>query len=285
MPWMYLGTSYVLMKAYDPAAFIDAVAEHRVTHVMMVPSQIVALLYEPSFSAERLASLEMLCSVGAPLLEEHKRLLNDRLPGRLYELYGLTEGFMTVLDKTDVPRKMTSVGSLLPFFDMRVVGPDGAPLPPGQPGEIVGRGPALMTHYYKRPDLTAGAVIDGWLHTGDVGYIDEEGYLYLVDRQKDMIISGGVNVFPRDIEEVVARHPAVREVAVFGVSSAKWGETPMAAVVLEGGQETDSEALRAWINERVEAKYQRVSQVVIVDGLPRGVTGKVLKRALREHYG
>jgi acyl-CoA synthetase (AMP-forming)/AMP-acid ligase II len=196
---------------------------------------------------------------------------------------------MTQLDKDDVPAKLTSVGVPLPFCEMRIVDDAGNEVPAGQPGEIVGRGPLLMSGYYKRPDLTAKAMIDGWLYTGDIGYVDEDGYLYLVDRQKDLIISGGINVYPRDIEEVIAHHRQVREVAVFGVPSAKWGETPMAAVVLHPGAASESSGelateLAQWINERVAAKYQRVSAVVIVDELPRGVTGKVLKRALRRQY-
>ncbi|MCG8416419.1 MAG: AMP-binding protein [Proteobacteria bacterium] len=285
MPWLYLGAQYVLMQAYKPASFIDTVAEHKVTHLMMVPSQIIALLNAPSFSAHALASLEMVLSVGAPLHEEHKRLFVDRLPGRFYELYGLTEGFMTHLDKTDVDKKLTSVGKPLQFSDMRIVDDRGNDMPAGQPGEIIGRGPLLMSGYYKRPDLTEKAMVDGWLHSGDIGYVDEDGFLFLVDRQKDMIISGGVNVYPRDIEEVIAHHPAVREVAVFGLPDAKWGETPVAAVVLKSGQNADAGDLRQWINERVEAKFQRISRVLILDDLPRGVTGKVLKRVLREQYG
>ncbi|MEM9490050.1 MAG: long-chain fatty acid--CoA ligase, partial [Myxococcota bacterium] len=148
MPWMYLGTKYVLMSRYQAGAFIEAVREHRVTHVFMVPSQIIALLNHPDFSAEKLASLELLGSVGAPLHEEYKRALHERLPGRLYELYGLTEGFMTHLDKNDIPDKMTSVGVPPPFFEMRVIDRDGNDLPPGQPGDIIGRGPLLMSGYY-----------------------------------------------------------------------------------------------------------------------------------------
>ena len=284
MPWMYLGTTYVLQAKYSPAAFMEAVRAHRVTRVMMVPSQIVALLNEPSFSAEALSSLEMLGSVGAPLHAEHKQALHERLPGRFYELYGLTEGFMTILDKHDFPRKLGSVGSLPPFMEMRIIDDQGRELPPGQSGEIVGRGPMLMSSYYQRPDLTASAIVDGWLHTGDIGHVDEDGFLYLVDRKKDLIITGGVNVYPRDIEEVIVRHPAVREVSVFGVAAAKWGEVPVAAVVLKSGQAIAAGALCAWINEHVAAKYQRVSEVLIVDDLPRGVTGKVLKRVLSAQY-
>jgi len=141
-----------------------------------------------------------------------------------------------------------------------------------------------MTGYYKRPDLTAETLRDGWIHTGDVGYLDDEGYLHLVDRKKDMIDSGGVKVYPRDIEEIAARHPDIREVAVFGVPHDKWGETPLAAVILRDGATTPAESLRDWINERVAARYQRVSQVVVMPDFPRSAAGKTLKRELRDPY-
>ena len=168
----------------------------------------------------------MLLTVGAPLHAEHKHRLNEALPGRLYEIYGLTEGFATVLDKSDALRKMGSVGVPVAFFEMRILDEHGRDVPSGQVGEICGRGPFMMAGYYKRPDLTRQVIVDGWLHSGDLGYVDEDGYLYLVDRKKDMIISGGVNVYPRDIEEVVVQHPGVREVAVFGVPDAKSGRPP-----------------------------------------------------------
>jgi long-chain acyl-CoA synthetase len=263
---------------------VETVERERVSHVMMVPSQIVALLGSPYFSAERLKSLEMLGTVGAPLHREHKDKLNRTLPGRFYELYGLTEGFITVLDKTHFASKPNSVGPPQPFFEMRILNEQGKDLPAGEIGEIVGRGPLLMPGYYKRPDLTAQAVVDGWLHTGDLGYADEDGFLYLVDRKKDMIISGGTNVFPKDIEEIIVQHPAVREAAVFGVPDEKWGETPLAAVVLDKPGAITAEELTIWINERVDAKNQRVREVVIMEEFPRSTAGKTLKRVMRDPY-
>ena len=285
MPAWYQGCTYVLQERFDAAAFIDTVERERVTHVMMVPSQIVAVMNAPNFAPGKLRSLEMLCSVGAPWHREHKERLLPILPNSLYELYGLTEGIITVLDRTDFAAHMDSVGTPIPFTDMKVVGDDGRELPAGEVGEIVGRSPMLMPGYYKRPDLTAQAIRDGWLYTGDVGSFDEDGFLHLVDRKKDMIISGGVNVFPKDIEEVAVKHPAVREVAVFGVPSEKWGESPLAAIALKRPGEVSAEELRAWINERVAASYQKVHEVVLVDDFPRSTAGKTLKRVLREQYG
>jgi len=171
-----------------------------------------------------------------------------------------------------------------PFFEMKIVGDDGAELPPGEVGEICGRGPILMPGYHGRPDLTAEAIRDGWLHTGDLGHVDEDGFLYLVDRQKDLIISGGVNVYPRDIEEVAVQHLDVREAAVFGAPDPKWGETPVAALVLREGATTGAHELRDWINTRVGAKFQRVSRVELLDDFPRNVAGKTLKRELRDRF-
>ena len=285
MPWLLLGATYILHLAFDADALIAEIEASRVTHIVMVPSQIVAVLNSPHFSPSRLASLEMLLTVGAPLHAEHKHRLNEALPGRLYEIYGLTEGFVTVLDKSDAIRKMGSVGVPVAFFEMRILDERGDDVPSGQVGEICGRGPFMMSGYYKRPDLTRQVIVDGWLHSGDLGYVDEDGYLYLVDRKKDMIISGGVNVYPRDIEEVVVQHPGVREVAVFGVPDAKWGETPIAAVVLRFPGAATAQELRDWVNARVSAKFQRVSDVVIIDDFPRNVAGKTLKRVLQEQYG
>ena len=284
MPAMYLGAKYILHPRFDAERLIDTVEREGVTHVLMVPSQIIAMLNAPNYDPKKLTSLEMICTVGAPLLMEYKEQLMNDLPGRFYELYGLTEGFVTVLDVTDATRKPASVGSPPPFFEMRIVGNTGQDLPPNEIGEIVGRGPALMAGYYKRPDLTENAIRDGWLYSGDLGYVDEDGYLYLVDRKKDMIISGGVNVYPRDIEEIIAKHPDVNEVAVFGVPDDTWGESPVAAVILRSAADISENQLLEWVNERVDARFQKLSHVIILDDFPRSAAGKTLKRTIRDRF-
>jgi acyl-CoA synthetase (AMP-forming)/AMP-acid ligase II len=283
-PAFYCGATYIVHRQFDVDAMIETMAAERVTHTMMVPSQIIAMLDSPRFNPARLASLEMILSLGAPLHKEHKDRLNTALPNRFYELYGLTEGFVTILDRAEAVRKAGSVGVPPPFYEMRIVDEAGRDCAAGEVGEIVGRGPITMAGYLNRPDLTAQAIRDGWLYTGDLGYVDDEGYLYLVDRKKDMIDSGGVKVYPKDIEEIAVCHPAVQEVAVFGIPHDKWGETPLAAVVLHAGAEATCEELRDWINARVAARYQRVDRVAILDAFPRNAAGKTLKREMREPY-
>jgi len=282
MPAMFLGATYILHPQFNAENMIEAIQRERVTHVDVVPAQVIALLNSPGFSFDALKSIEMFLCVGAPLLKEHKEELNRRLPGRFYELYGLTEGFVTILDKNDYAAKPTSVGCPPPFFEMRIMDEKHREVPKGVVGEIAGRGPILMPGYYKRPDLTSKAIIDGWLYSGDLGYEDEDGYLYLVDRKKDMIISGGINVYPKDIEEITARHPAVREVAVFGIPHEKWGETPIAAVILHQPGSVTEEDLKYWINKHVGATFQRVHKVVVMDDFPRSAAGKTLKRVMRD---
>jgi acyl-CoA synthetase (AMP-forming)/AMP-acid ligase II len=167
---------------------------------------------------------------------------------------------------------------------MRIAKDDGDDAAVGEVGEIVGYSPALMPGYYKQPELTKQAITDGWLHSGDLGYVDDDGFLYLVDRKKDLIISGGVNVFPKDIEEIIVQHPAVREAAVFGIPHETWGETPLAAVILQRPAEIGEEDLCKWINERVDGKHQRVQAVVLMEDFPRSTAGKTLKREMREPY-
>ncbi len=282
MPWMFLGCTYVLHHVFDAEAVIQAIEHEKVTHIVMVPAQIIALMNHPAFRTGDLSSLQMILSVGAPLHLEHKQRLNAALPGRFYELYGLTEGFMTILDCKDAQRKTGSVGVPPAFYEMKILDENGNECAVGEIGEICGKGPMIMTGYYKLDELTEQTIIDGWLHSGDAGYVDDEGFLYLVDRIKDMIISGGVNVFPKDIEEIIVQYPGVSEVAVFGAPDEKWGEIPIAAVTLT--HEVDTVKLMEWTNQRVGAKYQRIKDVIILDSFPRNVAGKTLKREISKNY-
>jgi len=278
------GATFVIHPSFDPEAFIETVEREGVTHSMLVPAQIIAILNAKGFDPARLQSLQCILSLGAPLHVEYKAQLMRALPRRFYELYGLTEGFVTILDRDDAERKSGSVGIPPPFFEVKIVDAEGRGLPPREIGEIIGRGPITMPGYINRPEATAATLRDGWIWSGDLGYVDEDGYLYLVDRKKDMIDSGGVKVYPKDIEEIAACHPAVREVAVFGIPHDKWGETPLAAVILCAGSSVGAQELKEWINERVAAKYQRVEAVVIMDAFPRNAAGKTLKREMRETY-
>jgi len=284
MPCFFLGARYILHPHFDVEAMIETVDREKATHIMMVPAQIIALLQSPNFSPQKMQSLEMLLTIGAPLQQHYKEAVNDVIPGRFYELYGLTEGFVTILDRDDFNQQSGSVGCPPPGYDMRIVGDDGQDLGPGEIGEIVGRGPALSPGYYRQPELTRETFRDGWLYSGDLGYLDEAGFLYLAGRKKELIISGGVNVYPQDIEEIASAHEQILEVAVFGVESEKWGETPVAAVVLQASAELDAGALQEWINSRVEARFQKISDVVIVNQMPRNVAGKTLKNELKDNY-
>ncbi len=284
MPAMFLGCTYILMDHFDAAEVIDIIQKEKVTHTILVPSQIIGCLQEAGFRKQTLSSLEYILSVGAPLMLEHKQKLNHQLPGVFYELYGLTEGFMTILDRNDAMRKAGSVGTPPQFMELKIFDDVGKELPPGQTGEIIGKGPLLMTAYYKNPGQTKDAIRNGWLFTGDMGYVDEEGFLFLTGRKKDLIISGGVNVYPSDIEEIVIKHSSVKDVAVFGVPHKEWGETPVAAVVLHTNKIISCDEIKDWANKNLEARYQKIYKVIIIDELPRNLAGKVLKRELREKF-
>ena len=289
MPCVLSGGHYVFATGFDAHKVMDLTKKHGVTHTMMVPSQIISLLEYEEFNAELLPSLEMILVLGAPLQLHYKQLLQQRFPGRFFELYGLTEGFVTVLDSVDAAANPKSVGCPIAGSKMRIVDTDGNDVANGEVGEIVGNGPLLSPGYYGQQALTDSTFKDGWLYTGDLGYQDDQGFLYLVDRQKDLIISGGVNVYPSDIEEIMVTHPAIQEVAVIGVPHERWGETPVAVVVLNAdgvsnADELTNDLLR-WTNQRVAARYQKISALQVIESMPRNVAGKTLKQELRQRFG
>ncbi len=254
----------------------------------MVPTQYIVTMDVAEFDHFDLSSLKTLLSAGAPLRADTKAHMLRRFGGGVYELYGLTEGIATRLRPEEMESKLSSVGTTIFGGDIRIIDEAGRELPRGEAGEIVGYSSALMRGYYKRPEETSAAVWKdeagrAYLRTGDVGKLDDDGFLYILDRKKDMILSGGVNVFPKDIEETVARHPEVADVAVIGVPHDKWGETPLALIIRRPGSSLTAEELTQWANGRL-AKHQRLSGVEFRDELPRNALGKVLKKDLREPY-
>ena len=281
------GTVHV-HRRFDPEEFLDTVQRERITHTAMVPVQYQRVVESLAVRPRDVSSMQAMMSCGSPLHATLRQELFRRFPCGVIELYGLTEGVITTLDPEDAAGRWSSVGKPLVGTDIRLVDEGGREVPPGECGEIVSRGRITMPGYYNRPEATADAVwTDGegrrWLRTGDVGRLDDDGFLYIVDRKKDMILSGGQNIYPADIEVVMLRHPDVAEVAVIGVPSERWGETPLAVVVPRAGSEPDAAAIAAWTNERV-GRQQRVSGVTFRDSLPRNPNGKILKRELRVEY-
>lgn len=289
LPTIGAGGLSVILQAYDPALLLKAIAEEKASHVFLVPTQYQTLLDHPDFSGADLSSLEIMISMGSalPLPLKH-RILDEMGPG-LMELYGLTEGLATILKPEDVARKTGSVGPPLAGSDIRIIDDEGNELPTGEPGEIVGQSTGMMKEYLNRPEATAEATWFGsngepYIRTGDIGRFDDEGFLYILDRKKDMIVTGGANVFASDIEEVLLQHPDVFEAAVIAVPHPKWIETPLALVRAKPGSDPDPEEIKTWVNERV-GKVQRVSAVELRgEEFPRNALGKLLKRQLREPF-
>ena len=283
---MLAGGTIVVMPRFDARGCLELITKARITHTTVVPVQLQRMLEVADFEDHDLSSLYSVMCCGSPLPLPYKRRIVGALGTAFMELYGLTEGLVTILTPEDMTRKTESVGLPCPGQQLRILDNDDVECATGEAGEIVGRGPLLMAGYHNRPEAHAEATWtdpDGgrWLRTGDIGKLDEDGFLYLVDRKKDMIISGGQNIYPADIESVIAGHDAVREVAVIGAPSTRWGETPLAVVATRA--EVDGASLEAWVNSRV-GKQQRIAGVRFVEALPRNPNGKVLKRELRKVY-
>jgi long-chain acyl-CoA synthetase len=289
LPALAMGGEVVLMAKFDAAAFLDLSERHRATHAMLVPVQYQRIMALPDFDRRDLSSFRFKFSTSAPFSAALKADILRRWPGALIEYYGMTEGGGTcILEAHLHPDKLHTVGPPAPEHDIRLIDEQGRELPAGESGEIVGRSASMMTGYYRQPDKTAEAEWydaqgNRFIRTGDIGRFDEDGFLVLMDRRKDMIISGGFNVYPSDLEAVLREHPSVAEAAVVGVPSERWGETPVAFVVARAGVALDAGALLAWANARL-GRTQRIAALERVDELPRSAIGKVLKRELRDNY-
>jgi long-chain acyl-CoA synthetase len=283
---VFHGGHTVLMPKFDAEAYLHVAEAVRATHTMLVPVQYQRIVAHPRFDATDLSAFVLKQCTSAPLPVEMKRALITRWPGRFLEVYGLTEGGCTViLDATAHPDKLATVGRPAPGTDIRIIDRRGNELRRGETGEIVGRSGLMMTGYYGRPEDTEALLWrdregNVFFRSGDLGAFDEDGFLKIVGRKKDVVISGGFNVYASDLESMLLQHPAVREVAVIGIPSEVWGETPWAVVVLHDGRSADADEIRGWANARLD-RMQRLAGVEIRPALPRSDIGKILKQELR----
>ena len=286
-PTLAFGGCVVLMPKFDALGYLQLAERERVTHAMLVPVQYQRLMARPEFDQFDLRSFEMKFSTSAPFNAPLKADVLKRWPGGLTEFYGMTEGGGTcILEAHLYPDKLHTVGLPAEGHDIRLIDDAGLEVGEGEAGEVVGHSGGMMSGYHRQPGKTREAewfAPDGkrFIRTGDVGRFDSDGFLTLFDRKKDMVISGGFNIYPSDLEAQLRDHPAVADVAVVGVPSAQWGETPVAWVVRRPGASDTAESLRDWLNQRV-GKTQRLAALHFIDELPRSAIGKVLKRTLRE---
>lgn len=294
LPFLVAGAWQVVQPAWDPEDFVAAVRERGATHTAVVPTMVARLLTSGA-DRDDLRGLKMLGYAGAPMPPEQMRQAHDRLTPNLVQYYGLVEAIppVTVLDAADharglagEPDLLTSAGRPALGVEIAVVDEDGREVPPGETGEVVTRGDHVMAGYWnadRRDDLSK-SVVDGWLHTGDLGRLSADGHLWLVDRKGDMIISGGYNIYPREVEDVIAEVPTVAEVAVVGVADQDWGQRVVALVTARPGESVDPEAVLAHCRERM-ASYKKPKEVRVVTELPLNSTGKIAKKVLRERLG
>ena len=289
---LLLGGTLVIQPAFEARDTLAIMAKERITNGSMVPLQFQRLLDADPDQRFDPSHLSALMSCGSPLPYDLKQMLFDRWGPKVIELYGLTEGLITTLQPgdafSDTSDRLKSVGKPLPGTTIKLLNDENEEVATGQPGEIVGTGRITMPGYWRREDASKDSSwTDGdstvWLRTGDIGVLDEDGFLTLVDRKKDMILSGGQNIYPQDIEATARQHPLVRDVAVIGAKSSVWGETPIAFIEVEtadGAIMPDTELLRAEINKQL-GKQQRLKDLEIIDEIPRNPAGKILKQILR----
>ncbi|HEX4353777.1 MAG TPA: class I adenylate-forming enzyme family protein [Polyangiales bacterium] len=290
-PTVALGGAVVLMAKFDATKFLEASQRNHVTHAMLVPVQYQRIMDHPDFDRFDLSSYQMKFCTSAPFAAALKTRVLQKWPGGLVEYYGMTEGGGTcILLAHMFPEKLHTVGFPVPGHDIRLIDDDGKQVATGEAGEVVGASPnATMTGYHNQPSKTSDAewydeTGKRFIRTGDIGRFDQDGFLTLIDRKKDMIISGGFNIYPSDLEAVLVQHPAIEEATVVGVPSERWGETPIAFAVRKPDHAAVSgDEVSAWFEHRV-GKTQRLAAIEWVDALPRSPIGKVLKRELRDAY-
>lgn len=287
-----IGTTTVILKGFDAIGVARAIQDHRATHIFLPPTALYRMLSEPGVRAFDFSSLRYFTTASSAISEDKLREAVEVFGPCLEPAYGGTEMGMSVCSyqpdalARDIAdgrlERLQSCGKVQPGTDMAIIGSDGAPVAAGQSGEIAVRGPQLLQGYLHNPEETEKALRDGWYHTGDVGFLDPEGYLYIRDRVKEMIISGGFNVYPAEVERVIHSHPAVQDCAVIGVPDADWGERVVAVVELRDGSDVTADDLIA--TAKAQLTNYKVPKEILFRDLPRSPVGKVLRRALRDEY-
>ncbi|MGB2583659.1 MAG: long-chain-fatty-acid--CoA ligase [Dehalococcoidia bacterium] len=284
----FFGATIVLpTEVFNPAYIMQTIEEERITAILLIPAMATFLLALPDLDKYDTSSLNIWVTGAAILPTEIRRQIVKHFPNvKIFDMFGQTEMSPVVsgLPPSEAEGRETSVGRAFPFIEIRVVDDDDNDVPLGTVGEAIYRGPTVMKEYYKNPEATAEAMRGGWFHSADLVRQDEEGFIYIVDRKKDMIISGGENIYPAEIEDVLYKHPKVLECAVIGVYDEEWGESIKAVVVCKQGDEMTEEEVVEYCKEHL-ANYKKPKSVDFMDALPRNPAGKVLKRVLKEQYG
>lgn len=297
----YGGRSLAMMRQFEVDEWLETVQREKANRAMLVPTMLKRVIDHPNLDKYDLSSLKVITYGAAPMPFEVIKKAIGLFPGvNFINAFGQTETASTIttlgpddhiIEGTEeekekkLRRLSSSIGRPMSDVEMKIIDEAGNDLPPGEVGEIVARGPRVMSGYWKDAEKTAKAITaDGWLHSGDMGYMDEEGYFYLAARADDLIIRGGENISPEEVENVLYSHPAVEETAVIGIPSPEWGHEPRAIVVLKEGKTSTAEELIEFCRERL-ASFKRPRSIIFTDELPRTSTGKVLKRVLREEYG
>jgi long-chain acyl-CoA synthetase len=293
LPFMIRGATCYLQGHFDVDRMLTETEEFKITDWALVPTMLIAIMDHPDFETYDLSSLKRITYAGSPLPVERIKEALEKFGPILDQSYGQAESIITI---THLPRRehladgnpahekrLASAGREYPGVWIKIVDEEDNVLGPGETGEVITRSDLVMKGYWNQPDKTAEAFKDGWLYTGDIGYMDEDGYLYLVDRKHDKIITGGLNVFPREVEEVISSHPAVAQVAVFGIKDSYWGEAVTAAVVLRKGLPLTEDELKAFNKEHL-AGYKRPKKIHFMDDLPKNLYGKVLRKELKKQF-
>lgn len=280
---VYRGVTMVVPRAFDPGQTWQLIERERITTGLAVPAMLNFMLQAPERESCDYSSLRWCMSGAAPVPVSLMQRYAD-LGIEIHQVYGLTEscGPGCLIDPDSALERLGSTGKAFFHTEVKIVDEQGATCPPDTAGEVWIRGPHIMREYWNRPDATAESLVDGWLRTGDVAVMDNEGYVYIRDRVKDMIISGGENIYPAEVENVLMAHEGISEAAVIGQPSERWGESPF-AVVVRSAQDLDEAAVRHWCADHL-ARYKLPRGVVFVDEIPRNPSGKILKRVLREQF-